>query len=254
MPKRQSPRNVQIVAAVISAIAIIIAAIITVSPNIIAFMQKTPTPTATPTATSTLQPVLITTTATKTSELPPGTPSLVATTPTPIPSPTQTPAPTPVLEQVVDNFDSYSNTFVQDNFKINRNAGNDASLRLAGIPHVNQGTQALAFEYEIRYAPPRNYVGFDRALPVQDWSKYSKLCLWVESDGSNRNLVIQFGEHNNNFRKSIFSLSKGTMDYCVPLSAQPPIDLRFIGYYGVYVEGPPQGQGVIYIDNVRLGH
>jgi hypothetical protein len=179
---------------------------------------------------------------------------IIVVTATPLPStPTQAAMPTRALGQTVDDFEDFGNTSLQETFKINRNAGNDLSLYLVGPAHVSQGTEALAFEYNIRSNPPRHYVGFDRGLPVQDWSKYSKLCIWVESDASNRNLVIQFGEHNNNFRKSNFPLSgKAGTDYCVSLNTQPPLDLRLIGYYGIYVEGPPQRQGVIYVDNVRL--
>lgn len=192
-------------------------------------------------------------TATRISEQPTAVSSSVVRTPTPTTLPIRTPTPTRGFEQTIDSFENYSISFIQENFKINRHAGNDLTLYSAGIPHVSQGNQALAFEYNIRNVPPQHYVGFGRNLPIQDWSKYSKLCVWVESDGSNRNLVIQFGEHDNNFRKSNFPLSgRGATDYCVSLSTQPSIDLRLIGYYGIYVEGPPQGQGVIYIDNVRL--
>ena len=204
-----------------------------------------PTATGIPPTTTLIQPTTIL--------VPPTRPVIVVTaTPPPI-IPTQTATPIRGLEQMVDNFENYSNAFLQENFKINRGAGNDLTLSSVGIPHVSQGTQALAFEYNIHNAPPRHYAGFDRNLPIQDWSKYSKLCVWVESDGSNRNLAIQFGENDNNFRKSNFPLStKGATDYCVPLNTQPSIDLRRIGYYGIYLEGPPQGQGVIYLDNVRL--
>jgi hypothetical protein len=52
--------------------------------------------------------------------------------------------------------------------------------------------------------------------------------------------------------KTPSSLSQGTGDYCVSLQDQQYVDLRAIGYYGIYVAGPPQGQSIIYIDNIRL--
>lgn len=205
-------------------------------------------------ATLVIQTVPSVITATRISEQPNAIPSPATATPTPTQLPPSTTAtPTRGAELLVDGFENYSNSYFQDNFKPNRNAGNNLNLYFVGMPHVSQGTQALAFEYNIRNAPPQHYVGFDRNLPIQDWSKYSKLCVWVESDGSNRNFIIQFGANNNNFRKSNFPLSiGGATDYCVPLNTQPSIDLRLIAYYGIYVEGPPQGQSVIYIDNVRL--
>lgn len=210
-------------------------------------------------------------TATPTSVISTNTPTFTATPPTPTATPprvlpanpptvTRTPlSPTPIatpargLGQVVDDLEKYNDAFLRENFQINRNAGNDLTLHFVGIPHVGPGSiQSIAFEYNIRNAAPRDYVGFDRNLPLQDWSQYSQLCIWVESDGSNRDLVIQFGESNNHFARKKFVLSsKGATDDCVPLDIDTSINARAIGYYGVYVAGP-QGQGALYIGNVRV--
>ncbi len=177
--------------------------------------------------------------------------------------PTQTPlpmlsSPTPISTQpsvsslVIEDFERYDDNSLANTFKINRNAGNDAKISLVGVPHVSQGNQALAFEYNIRNSEPDNYIGLNRLFPTQDWSAYSALCMWVESDNSNRTLVIQFGETESKYQKKTYSLANGTGDYCIPLKDQQYIDLKAVNYYGIYVEGPPKGQSIIYIDNVRL--
>jgi hypothetical protein len=201
--------------------------------------------TATPTTPATTPtPVVLVVTATS-SPTPTGTPSPI--------EPTLTPTSTPRPELMIEDFESYiRDALLAESFEINRNAGNEGWVSLVGVPHVNEGRQAMAFEFDIRHRSPNDYIGFNRALPTQDWSDCSVLCVWIESDGSNRGLVIQFGESENSFSKTHRSLSEGTGDYCVSLQDQQGVDLRAIGYYGIYVVGPPQGQSIIYIDNIRL--
>jgi len=195
-----------------------------------------PSPTDTPTSTPTPQP-------------PTATPTLFIPANTPTSEPISTPQMN--LSQNIDDFENF-NISLDGGFEINRNAGNGGQVKLVGIPHVGQGRQALALEFDIQNSPPNHYIGFDRTLPPQDWSDYTSICFWIESDGSNRSLVLQFGESKFKFWKNIYSLSNGTGDYCISLSDPHQINLRSIGYYGVYVEGPPIGQSIIYIDNVRL--
>ena len=197
---------------------------------------STPTPTETPTSTPSPSPTFT------------QTPS-----PTLTSSPPQPASPTTPLNFLVEGFENYRDAWLADSFTINKNAGNEASLSVVGIPHVNQGSRALAFNYEIRHPAPNHYIGFGASFPTQDWSSYAQLCVWIESDNSNRDLIIQFGENEAKFLKPepLHSLSEGTGDYCVPLYPPGIIDLGRISYYGVYVEGT-QGQSLIYIDNVQL--
>jgi hypothetical protein len=178
--------------------------------------------------------------------------------PTPMPEskPTATvshPTATVMPDLIVDDFENYNQASLVDTFKINRNAGNEANISLVGKPHAIEGRQALSFGYDIRRNSDQ-YIGFDRALLTQDWSGYKKLCLWVESDGSNRTLIIQLGETETKIigKDQPSSLASGTHNYCVYLQDQEYVNLKNINYYGVYVEGPPSGTGLIYIDNVRV--
>ncbi len=246
-------------AAVITAIGGFITALY--AAGLMAHSTPTPSPSLTPTApvpTPTMPP------PTHTMPAPTPTPVIIVVTATPLPTlttartptpiePTLIPTPIPRPELMIEDFESYtSDAWLAESFEINRNAGNEGRVRLVGVPHVNEGRQAMAFEFNIRHPSPNHYIGFNRAFPTQDWSDYSLLCVWIESDGSNRSLVIQFGESEGRFWKTTSSLSQGTGDYCVSLQDQQYVDLRAIGYYGIYVEGPPQGQSIIYIDNIRL--
>jgi serine/threonine protein kinase len=223
-------------------------------------VTSTPTPTDRPTLTPTQSPTS-TPIPTPTSTPEPTKTSVPTPTLPPSPTATSTPLPSPTLEStftptprvlVVDDFDTHNASSIASEFKINKNAGNDGSLSLVGVPHVNRGRQALAFQFEIRNPPPKHYIGFDRQFPHQDWSGLSSLCVWIESDSSERSLVLQFGETVTDVWKDTFPLSNGTGDYCIPLPRASRIDLRTIGYYGIYVEGPPEGKSIIYIDNIRV--
>lgn len=216
----------------------------TLEPTFTLSLESSETPTPTDTASQTFTPTPPSATPTPT---PASTPSLTPT------STQQISSPIPQLGLTIDDFENYDNTSIISTFIVNRNAGNDGDVTLVGPPHIYQGQWALAFEFDIRNSRPDHYVGFDREFSSQDWSNYSSLCLWIESDGSNRSLVVQFGESRYKFWKNIVSLARiSVKEHCVPLQDNHQIDLRAIGYYGVYVEGPPQGQGVIYIDNVQI--
>jgi hypothetical protein len=212
----------------------------------IATATSTPIPTATatstpiPTATATSTPIP---TATATS------------TPIPTATATQTPAPslTPKPEFPIEDFEGYDNDIeLANSFEINRNAGNDGRITLVGKPHKAQGLQAMAFEFEIRSSDQnKDYIGFNREIPVQDWSDYSEICFWIGSDGSNRTLILQFGKYETGIHREAFSLSQGAGDYCISLQDKG-INLREVGYYGLYIHAPPTGSSIIYVDNIRL--
>lgn len=218
----------------------------------------TPTPTATATATLTL--TIVPTDAPTATATPTSTPTATATpTPTPTATATQTPTPSPTLtptpkpEFLIEGFESYDNDIeLANSFEINKDAGNDGRISLVGKPHQIQGLQAMAFDFEIRSSDQnKDYIGFNREIPAQDWSSYSELCFWIDSDGSNRILILQFGKYETGIHRERFSLSQGTGDYCISMQNKG-INLTEVGYYGLYVHAPPTGSSVIYIDNIRL--
>jgi hypothetical protein len=211
-------------------------------------------------------------------------PTSTPDTPFPTPSatsdpsiPTATPSPIP---EFAESFESYNSD--QDLLKFfwvnNAEKANEGSLRLAESPHISAGEYGLAFHFNIRNPQSElNYSGIERVFPPVNLSKYSLLCVWIESDTANQDLdfVIQFGEANPHGEPQKHIWKKEVWVYKIPLSStqsgdlcmsltktffhrvdwsaieNDQIDLEMIDYYGFFVEGP-QGPGIIYLDNIRV--
>jgi predicted Ser/Thr protein kinase len=201
------------------------------------------------------------------------TPTLTPTdtvAPTSTATATSVPVPTPV-ERMIESFESYANDrALRAAYSINA-PENDAFVSLATGPNVHRGSQALAFTYHIHTIVPAggstvtDYAGFARDFPSQDWRGFNYLTLWVRSDGSNKDLVIQFHEasgevwkHTTNlsgfrdknlelvFDRSVFYLAEWTP------SVNNRIDLGSITGLSIYVGHGGTGQGTIYVDAIRL--
>jgi len=246
------------------------------TPDVVA--QNNPAPTSTPTALPTSTPAS-TSQATPTSTSPPTSASTPTQTSTPVsltptstaveePPPLRpTPIPTTEFGVVLDNFEEYDgNTALNDTYRINAAWGaNAGTLKLVSSPYAAGGRQAVAFEYSITNPEPDNYSGFERDLYPQDWSGFSHLCFWVKSDGSGYDLTTQFGEADGEVWKHTSALSMlGEEELCLSLTKDDfvwanwstqhndQMDLESISYYGVFVEGAPQGPGVVYLDNIQV--
>lgn len=142
---------------------------------------------------------------------------------------------------------------------------NVGQLSLASPPNVNTGDRSAAFYYEIRNPAPDDYAGFERSFPAQNWQPYSALYVWVKSDGSARELLIQFREVSGEVWRHRTNLSTfAARDIRLPLNESTfqhadwstyqngRIDLGAIEYYGLYVGNGGQGKGTIYVDAIRL--
>ena len=214
---------------------------------------------------------------------PTGTPAPTPTdTPTPTPTdtpthtpttiPTRVPRPAPTRPQsptghILDDFEGYgSDATLWSAYSINaawdRNVG---QLSLASLPNVGTGSQSAAFYYEIRNPAPDDYAGFDRWFSTEDWQPYSMLHVWVKSDGSGRDLVIQFGEASGEVWRYRTNLSTFAIrDFRLPLEESTfkladwspyqngRIDLGAIKYYGFHVGNGGNGSGTVYIDDISL--
>ncbi len=241
-------------------------------PTAITASTFTPVPTVTNAPKPTSTPIIVSTFSPTPTAVPPSaTPTRVppSSTPTGTATPIK-PPPTIIVKNslIVDNFESYdSNADLNNAFHINDAWGaNEGLLKLVGAPHVVDGSQALAFEFEITSPAPDHYSGFERPVPPQNWLGYSLLCFWIESDGSGYDLIIQFGEKESEVWKHTIPLSTlGSQEVCRTLSTSNfnsaeegflpgnnQIDLEAIAYYGFYVQGTPQGPGIIYVDNFHL--
>lgn len=164
-------------------------------------------------------------------------------------------SPSTVIEKpalIVESFENYIDTSLRESYFLNTNAGNEGTMRLVGVPHNQHGQIALAFDYHILHQQPNHYIGFEREFPSQDWSSYTKLCVWIEWDGSNRGVVLQFGENKGRSWKPPYPLSiLRTDEYCIPITASG-LNLTSIGYYGIYIEGAEGDPSTVYFDNVHV--
>lgn len=172
-----------------------------------------------------------------------------------LPSATPTPVliatPTAKPSLVVESFENYTDASLKESYFLNTYAGNEGTMRLVGVPHNQHGLIALAFEYTISHPQPNHYIGFEREFPSQDWSDYTKLCVWIEWDGSNRGIVMQFGENAGRSWKPTYPLTiLETGEYCIPITASG-LNLASVGYYGIYIEGA-EGSSTVYFDNIHV--
>jgi len=179
-------------------------------------------------------------------------------------TPTGTPAP---LALVIEDFESYgSDEALRAVYSINDAWGwSVGQLNLASPPDVGSGNQGAAFHYEIKSPAPADYAGFERAFPAQDWRGHSTFRIWVKSDGSSMNLVIQFRESSGEVWRYLTNLSTfGVKDLRLPLNKATfhwadwstqengRIDLGAIDHYGIYVGHDGLGSGTIYLDDIRM--
>jgi hypothetical protein len=179
-------------------------------------------------------------------------------------TPTSTPTsiPTPELGVAIEDFEGYDDASITNDFRINETAkaeGSEGEVRVSE-EHVSQGRKAMKFEFDIRSPNPEtNYMGFDRDVPpdTQDWSNFSKVCLWIEFDlkSSPERIHFQFGEGVNEVSKEPFSLSRDKEIQCFDVQGATTaegdlIDLSKIRHYGVYVAGLGS-RGSLYIDDIR---
>lgn len=199
-----------------------------------------------------------------------------AASPTPTPTPVQTPSPPPPAPRSLDDFEGYAgDAALQAAYPLNCAWGaNGGSLSLASAPNVGGGSHAVAFSYDIRAGDPNNYCGFERRMDGQDWRRYSVLRFWARSDGSARQLVVQFGESSGEVWKFRTLLSGfGTKEFSLALNQRTfselavypelgdpnavkyrngRMDLQAVTYFAFFVGHGSLGPGQIYIDSVEL--
>ncbi len=226
---------------------------------------STHTPTATGTTTTSTPPT--STPTPSQTHTPTPTSSRTATltaTPTRTSTPTTPPPPTGVF---LDNFEGYgSDASLRSAYGINAAWGtNVGQLSLASPPNVCTGNRSAAFYYEIRNSAPDDYAGFERSFPAQNWQPFSVLHVWVKSDRSPRDLLVQFREVSGEVWRYRTNLSAfASRDLRLPLNEgtfqhadwspyqNGRMDLGAIEYYGFYVGNGGQGSGTVYIDDLSL--
>jgi hypothetical protein len=217
--------------------------------------------TVAPTSTSTFAPTAADTATTMLA--PTDTPTLMLTnTPTPIPTP---------ADRMIESFESYGDDEALRAAYSTDAPENDASVSLSVARNVYAGNQSLAFSYDIHTIVPidadiaTDYAGLIRDFAIQDWRGFNYLRLWVRSDGSTKDLVIQFHEasgevwkHTTNlssFRERDLQLALDTSDF-EPADWSPwingEIDLGSVAGFSIYLGHAGPGRGTVWIDAIRL--
>ena len=182
--------------------------------------------------------------------------------------PTDTPSPIPPPPaHIFDDFEAYgSNGALEAVYTINAAHGaNAARITLCSPPFVSAGARGASFYYEIRHGPPSDYAGFERSFEPQNWNRFKHLILWVKSDGSPRDIVIQIRERNGEVwrhRVNLSTFSEKTFRLRLDLDTfswadwspwqNGRFDLAAIDYLGVYVGNGGLGSGTIYVDAIKL--
>ena len=142
---------------------------------------------------------------------------------------------------------------------------NSGAISLGGPPFVHDGSRSLRLDYRIEDItgdPPTDYVGVE-ITTSGDWSHYRYFSVWVRSDRSNKDLVMQFTEANGEPWRYRISLSRITEEVLsVPFSAleradwyqggDNHLDLGSITKYSFYVGSGGTGAGTVFIDSVML--
>lgn len=179
-------------------------------------------------------------------------------------SATQPPAPSPLI---LENFEDFADDAgLRTAYTVNTIDGkNVGELSISSPPHVGSGAQAAAFHYEIRNEKPDDYTGFLRWSSPQNWQPYSAFHVWVKSDGSNMDLVIQFRETSGEVWRYRTNLSRfTTKELQLPLNKATfqwadwsdwqngQIDLHAIEYYGFFVGNGGERSGTVFFDDIEL--
>jgi hypothetical protein len=179
----------------------------------------------------------------------------IATAPPPT-GPAATTASTNV-SLLIDDFEQLSEPLDGAEFSVNTNGGNNGSLSLTNdSAHVGTGQRALRFAYTIVNSstdPGDNYIGFERNVSTQDWSKYSELCAWLDAGAASQYLALDFRSGSAE-TSNLVRVDPDKRVYCVPLRpADGKANLQAVTSFALYMGAPfAQSSGTIYIDHIGL--
>lgn len=174
--------------------------------------------------------------------------------------PTSEPAATTASasdSSIVEDFEQLTEPLEGAGFSVNTNGGNNGSLSLTNDRvHVGNGQRALKFAYSISNSstdPRDNYIGFERSLSPQDWSKYSELCAWLETEAVLEYLTLDFRSGSAE-TSTLLKVDPNERVYCVPLRpSDGQADLQAVTHLALYIGAPfAHSSGTIYIDHIGL--
>ncbi|MEK5237891.1 glycosyl hydrolase [Paenibacillus sp. FSL L8-0470] len=168
--------------------------------------------------------------------------------------------PPPVDSYMIDDFEEYGGSNSSLRAKWQRNISGNAATVTLDTYHTNSGTYGLKLDYTIGNP---GYAGVYRSMG-KEWPGMEAISFWLQPDGSNRQLAVQFHETNGEVWEAGFKI-QGTAPVLVTLpftgfakpgwatSGNGVIDLGSIKEFAFYVAqgSGTQGSGTLYIDNVK---
>jgi hypothetical protein len=166
---------------------------------------------------------------------------------------------------LIDDFEGYTDDASLSAGKWINAPNNYGAISLGGPPFVHDGSRSLRFDYKIENIagdPPTDYVGVE-IKTSGDWSEYHYFSVWIRSDRSNKDLVVQFKEASGEpwlYRISLSAITEEVLE--IPFSAFEPVDwheggdnhldLRSITNYSFYVGNGGKGEDTVFIDSVMV--
>ncbi|QQZ59663.1 CIA30 family protein [Paenibacillus sonchi] len=168
--------------------------------------------------------------------------------------------PPPVDSYLIDDFESYGGSNGSLRSKWQRNVSGNAATVTLDTYGLNSGTYGLKLDYTIGNP---GYAGVYRSMG-KEWPGMQAITFWLQPDGSNRQLAVQFHETNGEVWEAGIKL-EGTAarQVTIPFTdfARPGwstggngvIDLGSIKEFAFYVAqgSGVQGSGTLYIDDVQ---
>ncbi|WP_019911152.1 glycosyl hydrolase [Paenibacillus sp. HW567] len=168
--------------------------------------------------------------------------------------------PPPVDSYSIDDFEAYGGSDGSLRSKWQRNVSGNAATVTLDTYHLNSGTYGLKLDYTVGNP---GYAGVYRSMG-KEWPGMEAISFWLQPDGSNRQLAVQFHETNGEVWEASIKI-EGTTPVLVTIPftgfARPGwstggngvIDLGSIKEFAFYVaQGSGSlGSGTLYIDDVK---
>lgn len=167
--------------------------------------------------------------------------------------------PPPADSYLIDDFEQYGSSNSSLRSKWQRNvSGNEATVTLDTY-HLNSGTYGLKLDYTVGNP---GYAGVYRSMG-KEWPGMEAISFWLQPDGSNRQLAVQFHETSGEVWEASIPI-QGTAPVLVTIpfteflrpgwstGGNGIIDLGSIKEFAFYIAqgSGTQGSGTLYIDDV----
>lgn len=185
-------------------------------------------------------------------------------------SPDNAPSLANFEREITEDFDTYDPGLLSQAYSLNNAWGkNSIAIDVTNLAGTAENGPSLALTYDIKAASPDSYVGLEHTLsPVQDWSNFSVVRVWVRNDNTMKDLIFQWGEaqgSDGEVWKSLYLLQPnqtGTIDF--PLNSQyfewadwskkgnQQMDLSQVSQYAFYIASTSPTSGRIYLDSLEL--